>query len=112
MKLLLDANLSWRLVEKLKPHFTDCQHVDKIIGLPTPAKDAEIRVYALQQHFILVTNDDDFLDFARVKGFPPKVVLLRTGNQSNEAILSLLIKHKADIDLLVSDTATGVLEIL
>lgn len=99
-------------MEKLKPHFPDCQHVDKIIDLPLPAKDAEIWLYALQHHFILVTNDDDFLDYARVKGFPPKVVLLRTGNQNNEAILSLLIKHKPDIDLLASDTATGVLEIL
>jgi predicted nuclease of predicted toxin-antitoxin system len=110
MKLLLDANLSWRLTDKLKPHFTDCLHVDKT-GLMVPAKDSEIWAYALQHNYILVTNDDDFLDFARVKGFPPKVVLLRTGNQSNEAILSLLIKHQAQIALLESSEETGVLEI-
>lgn len=42
MKLLLDANLCWRLVEKPKPDFEDCRHVDKIIDLPQPAKDREI----------------------------------------------------------------------
>jgi predicted nuclease of predicted toxin-antitoxin system len=41
MKLLLDANLSWRLVEKLKPYFDDCVHVDKC-NLPVPAKDLEV----------------------------------------------------------------------
>ncbi len=110
MKLLLDANISWRLTDKLKVHFTDCLHVDKI-DLQVPAKDAEIWDYALKHQFIIVTNDDDFLDYARVKGFPPKVVLLRTGNQSTDYILSLLIKHKSEIALLDFSTEIGVLEI-
>ena len=59
MKLLLDANLSWRLAEKLKAHFTDCLHVDKA-GLAVPAKDAEIWLYALLHDLLLVNNDDDF----------------------------------------------------
>ena len=111
MKLLLDANLSWRLAEKLKTYFADCFHVDRI-GLTVPAKDAEIWAYALQYGLLIVTNDDDFLDFARVKGFPPKVVLLRTGNQSNEFVLSLLIKHKAEIELLETSEDIGLLEIV
>lgn len=79
MKLLLDANLSWQLADKLKFHFTDCFHVDRT-GLSVPAKEVEIWDYALKYRFIIVTNDDDFLDYTRVKGYPPKVVLLRTGN--------------------------------
>lgn len=59
MKLLLDANISWRLIEKLKSHFTDCFHVDRI-GLPGPAKDADIWNYALENQLVLVTNDDIF----------------------------------------------------
>lgn len=111
MKLLLDANLSWRLVDKLKPHFTDCVHVDRT-GSIVPAKDAEIWAYALQHRFIIVTNDDDFLDLARIKGFPPKVVLLRTGNQSNGFLLSILIKHKTEIAALHSSEEIGLLEII
>jgi predicted nuclease of predicted toxin-antitoxin system len=110
MKLLLDANISWRLVAKLQIHFNDCFHVDHI-GLTVPAKDAEIWNHALANELIIVTNDDDFLNLANVNGFPPKVVLLRTGNQSNSYIEELLIKHKADIDALHQSANYGFLEI-
>ncbi len=110
MKLLLDANLSWRLVNKLKPHFENCFHVDHI-GLAIPAKDTEIWDYALRNNLIIATNDDDFLNLADDKGFPPKVILLRTGNQSNDYILQLLIKHKEDISALYTSEDYGFLEI-
>jgi predicted nuclease of predicted toxin-antitoxin system len=110
MKLLLDANISRRLVAKLKAHFNDCFHVDDI-GLAIPAKDAEIWNHALSNDLIIVTNDDDFLNLANIKGFPPKVVLLRTGNQSNSYIEELLIKHKEDIDALYQSADYGFLEI-
>ena len=79
MKLLLDANISWRLILKLKLHFEDCFYVDHI-GITVPAKDIEIWNFALSNNLIIVTNDNDFLNLAEVKGFPPKVVVLRTGN--------------------------------
>lgn len=110
MKLLLDANLSLRLTESLKLHFVDCTHVDKV-GLPVPAKDGEIWVYALTHNFIIVTNDDDFLNYVSVKGFPLKVVLLRTGNQHNDYLLSLLIMHKDAIAALQASAETGLLEL-
>ena len=110
MKLLLDANISWRLTAKLKSDFTDCFHVDHI-GLTIPAKDIEIWDYALLNNLIIVTNDDDFLNLATNKGFPPKVVLLRTGNQSNNYMLELLIKHKEDIKTLFFSNEYGFLEI-
>lgn len=110
MKLLLDANLSWRLTVKLKSHFEDCLHVDRI-GLNTPVSDGEIWDYALSNQLIIVTNDDDFLNFANVKGFPPKVILFRTGNQSNQYIEELLVKHKTDIQSLSESEDYGLLEI-
>ena len=69
-------------------------------GLAVPANDIEIWDYALLNNLIIVTNGDDFLNLATHKGFPPKVVLLRTGNQSNNYFLKLLIKHKDDIKVL------------
>ncbi len=59
MKLLLDANLSWRLTKKLESHFNDCHHVDNI-GISLPAKDIEIWKFATVNDFIIFTNDDDF----------------------------------------------------
>jgi predicted nuclease of predicted toxin-antitoxin system len=110
MKLLFDANISRRLTAKLQTHFEDCLHVDDI-GLPIPAKDKEIWEYVLKNSLIIVTNDDDFLNLVNIKGFPPKVVLLRTGNQSNNFIEQLLIKHKANIEALYKSVEYGLLEI-
>jgi len=110
MKLLLDANISWRLTAKLKSHFTDCFHVD-YIGLYVPAKDSDIWNHALLNHLVIVSNDNDFLNLANEKGFPPKVVLLRTGNQSTDFIEELIVKHKKDIEALHESDEYGFLEI-
>jgi predicted nuclease of predicted toxin-antitoxin system len=48
---------------------------------------------------------------ATVKGFPPKIVLLRTGDQSNDFLYDVLISHVSDIHLLNESTEAGVLEI-
>lgn len=110
MKLLLDANISWRLVASLQQHFESCAHVDSI-GLTIPAKDFEIWNHALVNDLIIVTNDEDFLNLANIKGFPPKVILLRTGNQSNRYIEALLIDHISDIEALSKSVDYGVLEL-
>ena len=110
MKLLLDANISWRLTTRLKPHFEECLHVDHA-GLNVPAKDIDIWDYALDNDFIIVTNDEDFLDLVNIKGFPPKLILLKTGNQSNSYIEALLMKHKADIQSLHQSDDYGILEL-
>ena len=111
MKILLDANLSWRLVNPLKKHFEDILHIETI-GLSQPAKDSEIWNYARNENLIIITNDDDFYKLSILKGFPPKVVIIRTGNQSNNYILNLLIKYKDEIQQLYNSTDYGILEIL
>jgi len=52
MKILLDANISWKLANKLKPIFGECAHVD-LIGLKVPANDIDIWNYALENEAIL-----------------------------------------------------------
>ena len=110
MKLLLDANISWRLADRLRPYIGDCIHVDTT-GLPSPATDIDSWNFAHKNGYIIVTNDDDFLNFIDTKGFPPKIILLRTGNQSNSYIEELLIRHLEDIKNLAETTDYGVLEI-
>ena len=111
MRLLLDANLSWRMIAILKLHFDDCFHVDSI-GLTIPAKDSEIWDYAKKNDLIIITNDEDFIDFINVKGFPPKVVLLKTGNQSKLFITNLIIQRKNDILTFSTSSELGLLEII
>ncbi len=110
MKLLLDANVSWRLASRLQAHFEACFHVD-FIDLTVPVKDIEIWNYALTNQLTIVTNDEDFLNLISTKGFPPKVVLLKTGNQSTNYIEALLINHKNDIEALYHSLEYGVLEL-
>lgn len=110
MKLLLDANLSWRLIKKLDNHFNSVVHVDSELT-SHPAKDIEIWNYALENHFVVVTNDEDFLNLLLSKGFPPKVILIRTGNQSTQSIANLILDKKYDIFELQNSSEIGVLQI-
>jgi len=107
---LSDANISWRLSPKLKLHFGDCFHVD-YIELKVPASDNEIWDYALTNQLIIVTNDEDFIDLLNLRGYPPKIILLKTGNQSNQYIEILLIKHKENIRSFYNNNEIGLLEI-
>jgi predicted nuclease of predicted toxin-antitoxin system len=109
MKILLDANISWKLVNILKTAFDDCAHVD-LIGLGTPADDKSIWNYALNNGYIIVTKDNDFLDLLELNGFPPKVVLLKTGNNSSKALADLLTNAKSKIEDM-ENNEYGLLEI-
>lgn len=67
--------------------------------------------FARDNGFIIVTNNEDFLNFSNVKGFPPKIILLRTDNQSNNFLVSVLIKHKEDIQSFAASEEYGLLAI-
>ncbi len=110
MKILLDANISWRLVNLLPDYCEQIIHVEKT-DLPVPAKDIDIWEYAKSNNFIIATNDEDFLNISLSKGYPPKVILLRTGNQNTTAIAGLFKKHKKEIEGLLLKEHLGVLEI-
>ncbi|MEO8762765.1 MAG: DUF5615 family PIN-like protein [Ginsengibacter sp.] len=81
------------------------------IGLNIPPTDTEMWNYALVKNLIIVTNDEYFLDFANIKGFPPKVILLKTGNQSNSYFEALLIKHRDNIQSMHQSDDYGILEL-
>lgn len=110
MKLLLDANISWRLVKLLQQSEVDCLHVEQT-NLPVPASDSSIWTFAKEQQYIIVTNDEDFVNLSNLYGFPPKVVLLKTGNQRTDFLKELLLKHLTAINELDSSEETALIEI-
>ncbi len=110
MKLLLDANLSWRLVKKLTSTFSNILHVNQI-GITTPAKDSEIWDWDLKNEFIIVSNDDDFINLLLLKGFPPKVILIRKGNLATEELATSLLECLPEINALDESKTYGLLEI-
>lgn len=90
-QLLLDENLSERLIPLLIERFPHSTHV-RLIGLGG-ASDTTIWKWASEQGLVLVTKDEDFLDLSVARGFPPKVVCLAIGNASNTATASLLLQQ-------------------
>jgi predicted nuclease of predicted toxin-antitoxin system len=111
MKVLLDANLSYRLVKKLSDIFPECLHVSRT-GLSIPAADTDIWKWAKQHNYILiVSNDEDFQHLLERLGPPPKVVLLRTGNKTTQEVADLLRYHANELTSLASSQDTDLLEI-
>ena len=110
MNWLLAANLSYRLVRQLAELPVQVRHVSKS-GLPNPADDRDIWDWAKKHHHLVITNDDDFYRFAGVLGFPPKIVMLRIGNQSTRSLAALLKNHLSTIQQLVDSPTDGVLEL-
>ncbi|MCL2765501.1 MAG: DUF5615 family PIN-like protein [Treponema sp.] len=110
MKILLDANISYKLINKLKPIFGECEHVD-LIGINVPVQDIDIWKYAKNNGFIIITKDNDFINLLELKGFPPKVVLLKTGNNSSKAIMELFVNIKSKIEDLKKNEY-GLIEII
>ena len=75
MKLLLDENLSRKLVVRLAELYPDSAHVADLDLLARPAR--EIWTFAQQEGFVIVSTDADFYELATTLGPPPKVVWLR-----------------------------------
>jgi predicted nuclease of predicted toxin-antitoxin system len=89
VKLLLDENLSFRLIEPLAVAFPDSQHVDTV-GLHSQS-DAAIWEFARDNDFVIVSKDDDFRQLALLRGAPPKVIWVSIGNAGTEEVLSLCL---------------------
>ncbi|MBK9017871.1 MAG: DUF5615 family PIN-like protein [Saprospiraceae bacterium] len=110
MKLLLDANLSRRLVKRLSTDFLLVEHVTRT-GLTIPASDQEIWNWARTNEYHIVTNDEDFSNLLILRGFPPKVILIRRGNQNTEQVAALLVASQNEIESLDTSEHHGLLEI-
>lgn len=109
MKLLLDNNLSPKLVTQLAHLYPDSSHV-ALLGLDR-ASDIEVWTIAGRDGYCLVTKDSDFNELLAVKGFPPKVIWIRLGNCTTAAITELLhAQYKTILDF-GDDESAGLLEL-
>lgn len=97
MKLLLDENLSFRMVRSLADLFPQSAHV-KDVGL-AKADDQVIWEFAKANGFAILSKDDDFHQRSFLHGHPPKVVWLRLRNCSvDDAIAAVRKHHQAILD--------------
>lgn len=109
MKLLLDQNISQRLLPDLCGEFPDSSQV-RLLGLDR-ATDIEIWDFARREDFSIVTKDADFLELSMLRGSPPKVIWLNIGNVPNALVRSTLLRHRSTIADFLNNDADGVLEI-
>jgi predicted nuclease of predicted toxin-antitoxin system len=78
VKVLLDHNLSPRLVRQLADIYPVCDHVHDL-GMDR-ASDTEVWRYAAEHGYTIISKDADFYQRSVVLGSPPKVVWVRLGN--------------------------------
>jgi predicted nuclease of predicted toxin-antitoxin system len=105
MKLLFDHNLSPRLARHVSDLFPESSHV-YVHGLDRE-DDVVVWEFAKLHGYILVTKDSDYSDLSTLRGFPPKVIWLRTGNCTTAAVERLLRKHHQAIESMGVDEDTG-----
>jgi predicted nuclease of predicted toxin-antitoxin system len=73
VKLLLDENLSRRLVRRIEDLFPGTRHVASEGLLQAP--DSEVWNYARVNGFAIVSADADFYELAITLGPPPKALI-------------------------------------
>jgi predicted nuclease of predicted toxin-antitoxin system len=110
MKLLLDENLSRRIVPFLQQNYPESSQV-VLLGLQA-ATDLEIWEYAKVNGYVIVTRDNDFLDLSLLKGAPPKLIHLRTLNLSRSATLSMLLSNQQQVEHVLNHDGEAFVEIM
>ncbi|MGS2723015.1 DUF5615 family PIN-like protein [Porticoccus sp. GXU_MW_L64] len=109
MKLLLDQNLSRRIIPALCESYPDSSHVS-LLGMETTT-DKEIWEYARIHDFSIVTLDADFHEHSLLMGGPPLVIWLKCGNQPKATILKKLLSSQTAIEEAFIGNETWCLEV-
>ena len=109
MKLLLDHNLSHKLIHSLGGLFPDSRHVYQL-GLDR-ATDREVFEYARDNNFIILTKDADFQDLNLFLSPPVKIIWLKTGNSDNQTIALKIIAYYDSIVAFYQDESIHTLKI-
>ena len=97
MKFVVDAQLPRRLARELAAAGHDAIHtLDFPAANRTP--DKEIVALATRENRIVVTKDNDFVTSFLLHGSPPKLLLISTGNISNDQLSKLLASNLSALE--------------
>jgi predicted nuclease of predicted toxin-antitoxin system len=73
--------------------------------------DTVIWEFAKTNDYTIVTHDSDFNEFSLIKGYPPKIIWLKTGNMTNDRIIDLLLNKVQEINDFLEQDDLGCLEL-
>lgn len=110
MKFLFDQNISFKITTLLNSEFPESQQVRQM-GLENKS-DIEIFDYTKEHDFSIVTFDSDFVDLNIVRGIPPKIIWLKTGNLTTKHIAELLKNNAQLIQEFLASKEDEILEII
>lgn len=88
MKFIVDAQLPIALSYLLKHRGYDAIHT---MELPdsNASSDGLITSIAIEENRVVITKDNDFLESYLINAQPKKLLLVKTGNIHNKALISL-----------------------
>jgi len=75
------------------------------------ATDNQLWDFAAKQGYCIVSKDSDFLHLALLRGAPPKVIIVRTGNASTAEIHHCLLVNRKEIEAFYDNNEEAVLVI-
>lgn len=107
MKLLLDENISDRIIPQIADIYPNSTHV-KLLRL-TQSDDLLIWEYAKAHDFVIVSKDSDFHQRSLVYGHPPKFIYLRVGNCSTAKIVQILRENYTTISIFANAEQESIL---
>ena len=96
MNFLVDAQLPRRMTAWLTVAGSNAIHT---LELPDANRttDEQINDVAVREQRVVVTKDADFVDSHLLRGRPPKLLLISTGNIRNQDLEALLVPLIPDI---------------
>lgn len=92
MKFIVDAQLPKSLSDFLNKKGFDSLHTLDLPNKNKP-KDYQIAKLANEEERFVISKDIDFLESLIVKSEPRKLIMIKTGNFSNKALISLFNKN-------------------
>ena len=103
MKFIVDAQLPKSLSEFLKHRGHDSIHTIEL-PLRNATEDPELERITVAEQRVLITKDTDFEESFLLQRLPPKLVLVTTGNITNDDLLSLFSRI---LDIIVTMLGTN-----
>jgi predicted nuclease of predicted toxin-antitoxin system len=110
VKLLLDQNISYRLVKKIESLFPGSEQV-VTLGLQNKP-DRLIWEFAKKEGFTILTFDSDFYELSLTQGHPPKLIWIKSGNVTTNNLLKLLSGKASQVQNFADDSELSCLEIV
>ena len=96
MKLLIDAQLPRRLVKSFREAGFEALHtLDLPLGNRT--SDGEIIALSMDEQYVVVTKDADFVSSFHLHRQPYKLLLVSTGNIKNADLETLFLANMQNI---------------